>query len=184
MRANKFAATAVLAIAITGITAGVAAAQPESSTGAETKVRGVDHGVSYVTAPTADHTGVTTTVEAGRFALAPDARSVTLTDVAGNVVVTVPLGLQAADSTVGLTPKIENEGRTLTLTPQSATAKTAQAIDEASDTLARKQYNAGIGAVIGAGIGAVIGFFLGGVGALITIPIGAGIGGLVGFSTP
>ena len=65
-----------------------------------------------------------------------------------------------------------------------ASAHTAQAIDEAADTLARKQHNAGIGALVGAGIGAVLGFFLGGVGALITVPIGAGIGALIGYSTP
>ncbi|MEV0292113.1 hypothetical protein [Nocardia sp. NPDC050710] len=180
MRANKFAATALLAIGATGIAAGAVQAQPVPDAG----IQGVEHGIGYVVAPTADRTAVTATVASGRFTLSPDARSVALTDSAGNVVFTLPLGMQAAGNTIGLSPLIGNYGRTLTLAPQSDTARSAQAIDEASDTIARKQYNAGIGALIGAGIGAVIGFFLGGVGALVTIPIGAGIGALIGYSTP
>lgn len=179
MRANKFAATALLAIGATGLTAGIAGAQPAAYTG----IHGADHGIAYTVAPAAGDLGVTTTVAAGRFALAPDARTVTLTDAAGAVVATVPLGLRSAAGLVGLTPQIGNNGRTLTLTPQSASQRTAQAIDE-QDVQARKQYNAGVGALIGAGIGAVIGFFLGGVGALVTIPIGAGIGALIGYATP
>ncbi|WP_040825066.1 hypothetical protein [Nocardia jiangxiensis] len=181
MRAKKFAATALLAIGATGVTAGVVQARPV--TPAATAIQGADHGVQYSVAPTADDTGVATTVAAGRFALAPDARSVTLTNASGAVVATVPLGLQSAAGIVGLTPRIANDGRTLTLTPQSASSNVVQSIDEA-DTTARKQYNAGVGALIGAGIGAVIGFFLGGVGALVTIPLGAGIGALIGYSTP
>ncbi|WP_067890168.1 hypothetical protein [Nocardia vaccinii] len=181
MRAKKFAATALLAIGATGVTAGVVQAQPV--TPAATGIQGADHGVQYSVAPTADHTGVAATVAAGRFALAPDARSVTLTDAAGAVVATVPLGLRSAAGIVGLTPRIGNDGRTLTLTPQSASSNIVKSIDDA-DTTARKQYNAGVGALIGAGIGAVIGFFLGGVGALVTIPLGAGIGALIGYSTP
>jgi len=181
MSANKFAATALLAIGATGITAGAVQAQPVA---ADTTVQATDHGINFVTAPTADRRGVSTTIEAGRFTMAADTLSITLTDAVGNAVTSIPLGLQTAAGTVALTPQIANDGRTLTLTAQSDTTRTAQAIDEASDTIARKQYNAGIGALIGAGIGAVIGFFLGGVGALVTIPIGAGIGALIGYSTP
>ncbi len=180
MRAKKFAATALLAIGATGVTAGVVQAQPV--TPAATGIQGADHGVQYSVAPTADHTGVAATVAAGRFALAPDARSVTLTNAAGAVVATVPLGLRSAAGVVALTPRIGNDGRTLTLTSQSASSSVVKSIDDATN--ARKQYNAGVGALIGAGIGAVIGFFLGGVGALVTIPIGAGIGALIGYSTP
>ncbi|MEV5646644.1 hypothetical protein AB0L57_00200 [Nocardia sp. NPDC052254] len=177
MRARKFAATALLAAGATAAAAGMAQAAPATAA-----VHGVEQGVGFVTAPTADHTGLTTTVAAGSFTVTGD--SVTLTDAAGRTVTSVPLGLRTVSGTVGLTPVIENSGRTLTLTPQAAGTQTAQAIDEASDTLARKQYNAGVGAVIGGGIGAVLGFFLGGVGALVTIPIGAGIGALIGYSTP
>ncbi|MFJ1461019.1 hypothetical protein [Nocardia sp. N2S4-5] len=178
MRAKRIAATALLAIGATGVTAGVVGAAPAPA--AEPGISGVDHGIAYVSAPTADHTGVTTTVATGSFALAQDGRAVTLTDVAGREVVTVPLAVQGAGGTVGLTPRIDPAGRTLTLTANSAAA---QNIDEA-ETEARKQHNAVVGALIGAGIGAVIGFFLGGVGALVTVPIGAGIGALIGYSTP
>ncbi|MFJ1461129.1 hypothetical protein [Nocardia sp. N2S4-5] len=182
MTVDKFAAAALLAIGATVATAGVVHAQPVPA--GEIAVRASDHGIGYTTAPTADHLGVTTTVESGRFVAAPDAASIALTDAAGVTVAVVPLGLQTAAGAVGITPRIDNDGRTLTLTPQSATAQTAQSIDEAADTLARKQYNAGVGALIGAGIGAVIGFFLGGVGALVTVPLGAGLGALIGYSTP
>ncbi|BCK57493.1 hypothetical protein [Nocardia wallacei] len=181
MRAKRIAATALLAIGATGVTAGVVGAAPAPA--AEAGISGVDHGIAYVSAPTADHTGVSTTVTAGRFTLAPDGRAVTLTDVAGREVVTVPLAVRVAGGTVGLTPRIDPAGRTLTLTADSAAAQVAQHIDEA-ETQARKQHNAVVGALIGAGIGAVIGFFLGGVGALVTVPIGAGIGALIGYSTP
>ncbi|WP_280377686.1 hypothetical protein [Nocardia wallacei] len=180
MTVDKFAAAALLAIGATAATAGIVHAEPAPAT--EIAVRATDHGIGYTTAPTADHLGVTTTVESGRFVAAPDATSIALTDATGATVAVVPLGLQTAAGAVGITPRIDNDGRTLTLTPHSATA--AQSIDEAADTLARKQYNAGVGALIGAGIGAVIGFFLGGVGALVTVPIGAGLGALIGYSTP
>ncbi len=180
MRAKKFAATALLAAGATAAAAGIAQAAPAAA--APAAVHGVEQGVGFITAPTADHAGLTTTVEAGSFTVAGD--SVTLTDATGRTVTSVPLGLRTASGTVGLTPLIENSGHTLTLSPQAAGTQTAQAIDDASDALARKQYNAGVGAVIGGGIGAVLGFFLGGVGALVTIPIGAGIGALIGYSTP
>ncbi|MBF6175754.1 hypothetical protein [Nocardia blacklockiae] len=184
MTASKFAAAALLAVGATAVTASVVHAAPApEATAAGIAVRATDHGVAYTTAPTADRRGVQTTVESGRF-VAADATTVALTDAAGNTVATVPLGLRTAGGTVALAAQIGADGRTLTLTPQTASAPTAQAIDEAADTLARKQYNAGIGALIGAGIGAVLGFFLGGVGALITIPVGAGIGALIGYSTP
>lgn len=181
MRAKKFAATALLAVGATGVAAGVAQAQPV--TPAATAIQGADHGVGYSVGPTADHSGVAATIASGRFELAPDARSVQLTDAAGAVVASVPLGVRSADGIVGLTPRIANDGRTLTLTPQSKSADVMKAIDDPIVT-ARKEHNAGVGALIGAGIGAVIGFFLGGVGALVTIPIGAGLGALIGYSTP
>lgn len=180
MRVKRFAATALLAVGATTAAAGVVHAEPARAS--EVAVHGMEQGIGFVTAPTSDRSGLTTTVDAGTFAVTGD--TVTLTDVAGRTVAAVPLGLRTAAGAVGLTPRIDNAGRTLTLTPQSANAHTAQAIDEAADTLARKQHNAGIGALVGAGIGAVLGFFLGGVGALITVPIGAGIGALIGYSTP
>lgn len=185
MRVNKIAATALLAVGATGLTTGVVHAQPTPS--AAVSVRGVDQGVEYVTAPAVDASALITSVSTGSFRLTHDARSVILTNAAGQTVLSLPLLFQANGQTLGLTPEISNTGRTLTLTPVNAPANliqdNAQLVSEA-DTLARKQHNAGVGALIGAGIGAVIGFFLGGVGALVTVPIGAGIGALIGFATP
>ncbi|RJO71043.1 hypothetical protein D5S18_27385 [Nocardia panacis] len=178
MRPSKFAATAVLAACATGIAAGAVQAQPLPGPG----IAGVDHGVGYLVAPTADRAGLSTTVTSGRFAPTPDGQAIALTDATGAIVATVPLALRSTAGTVGLAATLADDGRTLTLTPQSD--RTVQAIDAASDTIARKQYNAGVGALVGAGIGAVIGFFLGGVGALVTVPIGAGLGALIGYATP
>ncbi len=178
-------ATALLAVGATGITAGTVAAEPLSTPSAEVSAYGVDHGIGYTT--TTDGRGVRTTVDAGVFALTHDGAAVTLTDSAGTVVAALPTSFTADGATFALRPELTDAGRTVTLTPISApetSAHLAQLVDQADDTIARKQYNAGIGALIGAGIGAVIGFFLGGVGALVTIPIGAGIGALIGYSTP
>lgn len=184
MKVKGFA-TALLAVGATGITAGIVNAQPVTAPSPEASVYGVDHGVGYTTAT--DGRGVSTTVDAGVFALTSDAAAVTLTDRAGNVIATPPTSFTANGQSFGLSTQISDTGRTLTMTPVSApetSAHLAQLVDQQDDTVARKQYNAGIGALIGAGIGAVIGFFLGGVGALVTIPIGAGIGALIGYSTP
>ncbi|MBO0856140.1 MAG: hypothetical protein J2P18_20510 [Nocardia sp.] len=178
MKAKKIAATAILAVGATAVTSGVVQAQPATANPAA--VRSSEHGIGFVSAPTSDHSGVATTLDAGSFALAGN--SVTIRDSGGRVVASVPLSLRAAAGTVGLTPRIGNAGRTLTLTTQSVAAR--RSIDSAAETEARKQHNAGIGALIGLGIGAVLGFFLGGVGALVTAPIGAGIGALIGYSTP
>ncbi|MFD4432357.1 hypothetical protein [Nocardia sp. NPDC058497] len=113
---------------------------------------------------------------------------VTLADPAGRVVATVPTHIVTDAGNFDLAAGIAADGQSVTLRPVAAPAvvtdNKAAFVDEAGDTLARKQHNAGIGALIGAGIGAVPGFFLGGVGALVTIPIGAGIGALIGYSTP
>ncbi|WP_454197857.1 hypothetical protein [Nocardia sp. Marseille-Q1738] len=184
MRVNRFAATALLAVGATGIATGVANAQPADP--AQVSVHGVEQGVGFTSAPAPDGSAVVTTVEAGSFALTADAEAVELRDGAGQVITTLPLAFQSSGATYGLAPTITDAGRTLTVTPVGAPAATErlnQFVNE-QETLARKQHNAGVGALIGAGIGAVIGFFLGGVGALVTVPIGAGIGALIGFATP
>ncbi|MGK8506193.1 hypothetical protein [Nocardia asiatica] len=184
MRVRRFAATALLAVGATGIAAGAAHAQP--ATPAQVSVHGVEQGLGFTSAPAADGTGVVTTLDAGTFALTADAGAVEMRNGAGQVIATLPLAFHASGATHGLAPAITDGGRTLTVTPVNAPAATerlTQFVAE-DETLARKQHNAGVGALIGAGIGAVIGFFLGGVGALVTVPIGAGIGALIGFSTP
>ncbi|MEV0354463.1 hypothetical protein AB0H71_00195 [Nocardia sp. NPDC050697] len=178
MRVDRIAATAVLAAAATAAAAGVVQAAPAPAADPAVAVQGSEQGIAFSTAPAADGRLVTT-VAAGAFAVTGGA--VTLSDAAGTVVAALPLTVQTAGGAVELRPVVADAGRTLTLTPVSATGEVRPVQDE---TTARKQYNAGVGAIIGAGIGAVIGFFLGGVGALVTVPIGAGIGALIGFSTP
>lgn len=179
--ATQFAATALLAIGATTITAGTAHATPVI----QPALHGTDRGVTYVTHVDAGHAGVTTTLDAGTFSLAADARSVSVSDRAGTVVATLPMAFRVADRTFRLAPSIDSAGRTLTLTPVGATpaAPQPQFVDAAAD-LARHQYNAGVGALIGLGIGILIGGLGYLVGAIPGAIIGAGIGALIGWATP
>lgn len=180
--------------------AGTAYAQPAQIQHADAQpsaavVHATDHGVSYTTRQAADGTGVVTTLDAGRFALTSDAKAVTVSDPAGNVIATLPMGFQVAGQRFGLRPLIEQAGRSLTLQPvgaqPAAPAARVQAqarfVDEAAD-LARHQYNAAVGAVIGGAIGALLGFFpwvlpnL--IGAVVIGLIGAGVGAGVGWILP
>ncbi|KZM73008.1 hypothetical protein [Nocardia terpenica] len=182
MRFTKFAATAVLAAAATGITAGTAYADPAAPAAGQVQaqpapsVHGEDHGVSY-TARLADAgKSVVTTVTGGRFGLAADGSAVALTDAAGNVVTRVPLTAQAADGkTVGIAAAIAADGSTLTLTPKAATvsAKDISSQQWFFDELQRASLGAAVGAVIGGLIGLVLGIFP-------VIP-GAAIGAVVGL---
>lgn len=181
--ARRWGSVAVLTAGALGLAATVAQAEPASAVPA---VRGVEKGVAFTASPLADGSGVTTSVAEGVFRLAGG--SVTLADRDGRVVATVPTRIATGAGEFDLAAGVSADGRSVTLRPVAApavvTENLASFVDEAAATQARKQHNAGIGALVGAGIGAVLGFFLGGVGALITIPIGAGIGALIGYSTP
>ncbi|MBF6348112.1 hypothetical protein IU448_03670 [Nocardia flavorosea] len=183
MRIKHFAATALISIAALGAATGTAHADPQT---AEVAVRGAEHGVGYVVAPNETGTAVVATLDSGSFRLTADGAAVSLADASGHTLTAVPLGLAAGATTAPLAAAISADGRTLTLTPDAASPAGKHIAQLVADpeTEARKMHNAGIGALIGGGIGAVLGFFLGGVGALITIPIGAGIGALIGYSTP
>lgn len=180
---KKFCAVAVLAVGAVGLTATTNA---HAAPTAAPVVQGTENGVAFTAGPSADGAGLTTSVVDGTFTLAGG--TVTLTDREGRAVASIPTRIASTAGTFDLAAAIAADGRSLTLAPVGApaavTANTAEFVDEAAETQARKQHNAGIGALIGAGIGAVLGFFLGGVGALVTIPIGAGIGALIGYSTP
>lgn len=184
MRVTPFAATALLAIGALGASTGTAHAGPAAP---EASVRAAEQGIGYVAEPTADSSGVVATLDEGSFQLTKDATAVVLADTSGRAVATLPLAVQAFGTTSALAPSISDTGRSLTLTPVDAPRSSehiAELVDDAADTEVRKQHNAGIGALVGAGIGAVLGFFLGGVGALLTVPIGAGVGALIGYATP
>ncbi|MEU4311897.1 hypothetical protein [Nocardia sp. NPDC024068] len=184
MRIEHIAATALISIGALGVATGTAAA--DAQTAADIAVRGTEQGVGYVVAPAETGTAIATTLDAGSFRLTADGAAVTLADASGRTLTTLPLGLAAAGRTAPLAADISADGRTLTLTPGASTPASHHVAELVADpgTEARKMHNAGIGALIGGGIGAVLGFFLGGVGALITIPIGAGVGALIGYSTP
>ncbi|WP_280385312.1 hypothetical protein [Nocardia wallacei] len=187
MKIHTFTTAALAAAAITGTAATVhAQPAPETAVAAAPSVHATDHGIAYTTTLTEDGCGALTTVGDARLAPGSDAASVALIDNASGVAVaTIPLGLPTTSGLAGVAAQIGDGGRTLTLTPQpTGESPTAQAIDEAADTVARKQHNAVVGALVGAGIGAVLGFFLGGVGALATVPVGAGLGALIGYATP
>ncbi|WP_278262671.1 hypothetical protein [Nocardia sp. AG03] len=181
--ARRIGAVAVLAAGALGLAATTAHAGPAA---AVPIVQGSEGGVAFTASPLTDGSGVTASVADGTFRLAGGV--VTLTDRSGRVVASVPTRIVTGAGDFDLTAGVAADGQSVTLRPVAAPAvvtdNLASFVDEASDTQARKQYNAGIGALVGAGIGAVLGFFLGGVGALITIPIGAGIGALIGYSTP
>lgn len=180
-RTVRFGSIAVLAVGALGIASGTAQAAPVVPV-----VHGAEGGVEFVASPLADGSGLTARTEAGSFTRSGGA--VLLADRDGRIVASVPTRIVTGAGTFDLDAGIAADGQSVTLRPVGAPAvvqhNLASFVDEASDTQARKQYNAGIGALVGAGIGAVLGFFLGGVGALITVPIGAGIGALIGYSTP
>ncbi|WP_410876242.1 hypothetical protein [Nocardia sp. A7] len=184
MQFSRIGVVAVLAAGTVGFAATTTAQAAPSAT--VPIVHGVDGGVAFTASPLADGSGLTVSAPGGTFALAGGA--VTLTDSAGRVVAALPTRIITGAGDFDLVAGISADGRSATLSPTAApavvNANMADFVDAASDAQARKQHNAGIGALIGAGIGAVLGFFLGGVGALVTIPIGAGIGALIGYSTP
>ncbi|WP_067855553.1 hypothetical protein [Nocardia shimofusensis] len=182
MRFRRFAAPALLAVGATVLATGTAHAAP--ATPPDVSVHGVEQGIGYTVGPNEDGSALVTTLYSGAFRIAGGV--ILLTDAAGQAVSAFPTAVNVDGATVGLSPSLADNGRTLLLTPVNAPAaseRLASFVDEDA-TLARKQHNAVVGALVGAGIGAVLGFFLGGVGALITVPIGAGIGALIGFSTP
>ncbi|MFC6010861.1 hypothetical protein [Nocardia lasii] len=181
---QRFGVIAALAAGAVGLAATTTAHAAPSA--AVPVVHGVDGGVAFTATPKTDGSALTVSAPEGTFGIAGGA--ITLTDHTGRLVAAVPTRILSGAGDFDLVADIAADGRSATLTPAVApavvTANMAEFVDEAADTLARKQHNAGVGALIGAGIGAVLGFFLGGVGALVTIPIGAGIGALIGYSTP
>ncbi|MEU6562604.1 hypothetical protein [Nocardia nova] len=178
MKINTVTAAILASVAISA-TAATAHAEPVPVLSAPIEL--TDHGIGYTVTGT-DGNRVVARATNGRFAASSDAGSVAVVDAAGAPVTAIPLGLRTAESgVIHVAASISDDGQTLTLTPASPRA---HPVDDASDIIDRKQHNAGVGALIGGGIGAVLGFFLGGVGALVTIPIGAGIGALIGYATP
>ncbi|MGK8555437.1 hypothetical protein [Nocardia gipuzkoensis] len=142
---------------------------------------------------------VVTTLDGATFALAPDRQSVSILDLDGEWLITLPLALTIDGERHEITQQITGAGRTLTLTPDLASHRDrAQpvaspleeqlALNDLSNNLTRGTL---VGTVVGLAVGAVVGAVLGlgsclvvGPGCLATAPavimaLAAG-GGLVG----
>ncbi|MFI9404973.1 DUF6861 domain-containing protein [Nocardia sp. NPDC052316] len=184
MKYKKFAATALLAIAATGITAGTAYAAPvppavQDQTTAAQPVKGTDQGVSYALQLADAGKSVVTSVTGGAFSLAADKQSVTLTNAAGEAVTTIPLTATAKGEQVEIAAAIADDAKQLTLTPKvapSANAPVAAEFIGAQEWFFAELQRASLGAAVGGLIGAAIGFLFFGVGILPGAVLGALIG--------
>ncbi|MBL1073815.1 hypothetical protein JK358_05365 [Nocardia sp. 2] len=185
MKYTKYAATAFLAAAATGLAAGAGHAAPVEqvpSGQVAPQVQGRDQGVDYTLALAEAGNAIVTQVSGGVFSLNADGSGVTLTNAAGVVVAQVPLTGQANAQQVALNASIGADGRELVLTAPVTPVAAAQAISSQQWFMAELQR-----ASLGAAVGAVIGGGLGLIGVVTLIPgalIGAGIGLLVAGGQP
>ncbi|PXX59312.1 hypothetical protein DFR70_112229 [Nocardia tenerifensis] len=185
MKYKKFAATALLAIAATGVTAGTAYAAPvpappaQEQTAAAPTVQGQDQGVSYALQLADAGKSVVTNVTGGAFSLAADQQSVVLTNAAGATVTTIPLTTTAKGEQVRIAAAIAEDAKQLTLTPQVAPGANAPVAAEfigAQEWFFAELQRASLGALVGGLIGAAVGFLFFGVGLLPGAVLGALIG--------
>lgn len=185
MRLTKITATALLTLAATGITAGLAPATPGPDRAA-LDLSGTVQQIDYRVTADEDRRTAVTTIEGGRFELVEDSRVVALTDRAGHIVAAFPMAVHLGDKQVELTPLIENDGTSLTLAP--ATSETAPT--PLRDINAEERFFAEVerhkpaiitGAIIGGAIGFVLGLPLGlFVLDFITVPVGTVVGAAIG----
>ncbi|MBL1074696.1 hypothetical protein JK358_09830 [Nocardia sp. 2] len=170
---RKLVATAVFAIAATGIT--MATAHGEAGL----TVSGVDGSVGYSTTLAADHSNAVVALASGRFVLTPDVVQVVAAD--GAVIGAIPLTLRTeTGAAFQVTPTLASDTE-LVLTPvggPAPAATSAQGLPFVHVTGGGDAILAG--AAIGCLVGIVIGiwFFL--VGAIVGCAIGAAIGGFIG----
>ncbi|VFA96792.1 hypothetical protein [Nocardia cyriacigeorgica] len=176
---------AALVAAGTIVAAGPAHAQPVPESTFRTEVLGGS---------------VITSVENAEFALAPDGRSIGVTDGQGRVLAALPLSFHIGDRGFAIRHRISADQRALTLTPDAPSVRASAAdlvaapmeeqlaLNRLAADLVR---NMGIGSIagmaIGLGIGAVIGFgscLIVGPGCVATAPAAlgafAGIGAVTG----
>ncbi|MEU7144514.1 hypothetical protein ABZ942_34070 [Nocardia sp. NPDC046473] len=185
MKYKKFAVTALLAIAATGVSAGTAYAAPvpappaAQDQAAAPTVKGQDQGISYALQLADAGKSVVTNVTGGAFSLATDKQSVTLTNAAGETVTTIPLTQTAKGEPVAIAATIADDARQLTLTPQVAPTANAPVAAEfigAQDWFFAELQRSSLGALVGGLIGAAIGILFFGVGILPGAVLGAIIG--------
>ncbi|MEU0544768.1 hypothetical protein ABZ319_33320 [Nocardia sp. NPDC005978] len=176
MKYTKFATTAMIAIAATGIAAGTSYAAPGAQAPAAAQVtpaaasQGTQDGVDYSVRLAETGNTVVTQVTGGAFQLAADGKAVTLKNDAGQVVAQLPLVGAAGAEQIALTAVIDEQGQRLSLTAPAASDVSVRFIGSQERFFAELQ-RASLGALIGAIIGA---FFFG-----IGLPFGALIGLLI-----
>ncbi|MGW4092263.1 hypothetical protein [Nocardia sp. NPDC004750] len=184
MRYKKFAATALLAVAATGVAAGTSYAAPvppavQDQAAAAPTVTGSDQGVGYALQLADAGKSVVTSVTGGAFSVDTDNRAVTLKNSAGETVTTIPLTATAKGQEVRIAAAVADEGRQLTLTPQVAPTANAPVAAEfigAQEWFFAELQRASLGALVGGLIGAAIGIVFFGVGILPGAVLGALIG--------
>lgn len=194
MRYKKFAATAIMAAAATGIAAGTGYAAPapaapavEQQENAVPEVTGQDRGVDYRLALADAGKSLVTTVTGGAFSLDSGKNEVVLTNAAGERLTTIPLDQRSGDQIVTVAAKIDEGNSRLTLTPQATPVAGAPAQAQfigAQQWFMSELQAASLGAAVGAAIGAAVGFLFLGVGLIPGAIIGAGIGLAVAGGPP
>ncbi|WP_068271935.1 hypothetical protein [Aldersonia kunmingensis] len=188
MKVSKISVTAALAATAVAVAAGTASAAPAPVSPAapavvsNTGFHGTDHGVSYRTFLNETGREITTTVDAGTFALAGD--TVTLTDRSGVVVASIPLAYEFAGQHVSVAPAIADAGRTLNLAPDFGRTDVALKSISTQDWFNTELNNAAPTGIFGALIGGAIGLLVGGVGAIPGAIIGALVGLYIGGGQP
>ncbi|MCM6775040.1 hypothetical protein NDR87_24385 [Nocardia sp. CDC159] len=184
MRITKIIATAGLCVSVVLGAAGVAAAEPAPAERPAVEVNGIDHGVGYRVAVSADNRAAVGTIATGRFLATWDAQSIAVTDDSGQTIANLPLRYDIAGKRVELAPVIDEAGRRLTLTPAGETAAPLRDIDAQRRLFDLVQANlpaVATGAAIGAAVGFVLGFPAGlFILDFITVPITTVLGGLIG----
>jgi hypothetical protein len=152
MRASKTAIAVVSTIALATATVSVGTAQADPA------------GVGYSTTVT-ESGSVHTILDAGAFTLSGDGRSVAVVDDAGTVLTSIPLGYSVDGLVLPIDGIIADDGRSLTMTPQSTSLIHPVYSPAAYDNLVTQiqigwQNGGSVSGGIGAGIGAVIGCVL------------------------
>ncbi|MGF0320174.1 hypothetical protein [Nocardia fluminea] len=194
MRIGTGVGAALLAMGVIVAAAGNGYAEPAPVVAeqpvAAPSLRGADKGLNYQVSATDDRRAVVTTIDAGRFQLVHDAKVVAITDESGAVLAALPMVVRIGEHAVPLTPSIDEQGTSLTLTPTSESTTPVRDISAQERFFAetqRLQPKIIEGAAIGAAIGFVLGFPLGlFILDFITVPVatvaGAAIGALAGYA--
>ncbi|MEV0291970.1 hypothetical protein [Nocardia sp. NPDC050710] len=178
MKYKKFAATAMMAVAATGIAAGTSGAAPSApapvvQNQAAPAVQGEDHGVNYAVQMV--DKSIVAAVTGGAFSLDADKKYVTVKNNEGAVVTSIPLQAKVGEQLIPIAATIDPSAQQLTLTPE--VTPTANAVAASAEAISSQQWffselqRASLGAVIGG----IIGFFFFGIG----LPVGALIGLLI-----